>query len=99
VKRTETCKRQTAHVERLNDNNLREQQQLTRRRRSREKVGSSVRCRKDQEAWHPYAHHQELETICVLLPPMACDALVAGYWSGAEQPAMRPGRGMLLDYA
>ena len=23
-------------------------------------------------------HHQELETICVLLPPMVCDALVAG---------------------
>ena len=27
---------------------------------------------------HFYAHHQELETICVLLPPMVCDALVAG---------------------
>ena len=39
-----------------------------------------------------YAHHQELETICVLLPPMVCDALVAGCWrSGAEQPAMRSG--------
>ena len=25
-----------------------------------------------------YAHHQELETICVLLPPMVCNALVAG---------------------
>ena len=33
---------------------------------------------------HFYAHHQELETICVLLPPMVCDALVAGCWrSGA----------------
>jgi hypothetical protein len=27
---------------------------------------------------HFYAHHQELETICVLLSPMVCDALVAG---------------------
>ena len=25
-----------------------------------------------------YAHHQELEAICVLLPPMMCDALVVG---------------------
>ena len=39
-----------------------------------------------------YAHHHELETICVLLPPMVCDALVAGCWmSGAEQQAMRSG--------
>ena len=39
-----------------------------------------------------YANHQELETICVLLPPMVCDALVAGCWrSGAGQPAMRSG--------
>jgi len=31
-----------------------------------------------------YAHHQELENICVLLPPMVYDALVAGCWrSGA----------------
>ena len=38
-----------------------------------------------------YAHHQELAIICVLLPPMVCDALVAGFWrSGAGQPAMRP---------
>ena len=31
--------------------------------------------------WHFYAHHQELETICVLLPPMVCSAwllVVAG---------------------
>ena len=28
---------------------------------------------------HFYAHHQELETICVLLPPMVCSALVAGF--------------------
>jgi len=36
------------------------------------------------------AHHQELETISVLLPPMVCDALVAGCSrSGTEQPAMR----------
>ena len=41
---------------------------------------------------HIYAHHQELETICVLLPPMVCDASVAGCWrSGAEQQAIRPG--------
>jgi hypothetical protein len=26
---------------------------------------------------HLYAHHQELETICVLLSPMVCNALVA----------------------
>jgi len=38
-----------------------------------------------------YAHHQELETICVLLLPMVCNALVAGVRrSGAEQQAMRP---------
>ena len=35
---------------------------------------------------HFYAHHQELEAICVLLPPMVCDALVAGCRrSGAGQ--------------
>ena len=46
-----------------------------------------------------YAHHQELETICVLLLPTVCDALVAGCWrSGAGQPAMRSVWGMLLDY-
>ena len=40
---------------------------------------------------HFYAHHQEFETIGVLLPPMACNALVAGgQRSGAEQQAMRP---------
>ena len=39
-----------------------------------------------------YAHHQKLETISVLLPPMVCDALVAGgRRSGAEQQAMRLG--------
>ena len=39
---------------------------------------------------HFYAHHQELETICVLLPPMVCDSLIAGCWmSGTGQPAMR----------
>ena len=33
-----------------------------------------------------YAHHQELETILVLLPHMVCNALVAGgRWSGAGQ--------------
>ena len=41
---------------------------------------------------HFYAHHQELETIYVLLPPMVCSALVAGCrGSGAGQQAMRPG--------
>ena len=40
---------------------------------------------------HFYAHHQELETICVLLPPVACYVLVAGCQrSGAGQQAMRP---------
>ena len=39
-----------------------------------------------------YAHHQELETICVLLRPMVCNALVAGgLKSGAGQQAMLPG--------
>jgi len=41
---------------------------------------------------HLYAHHQELETILVLLLHMVCNALVAGGWrSGAGQQAMRPG--------
>ena len=41
---------------------------------------------------HFCAHHQELETICVLLPPVVCDALVAGSRrSGAGQQAMCPG--------
>jgi hypothetical protein len=40
---------------------------------------------------HFYVHHQELETICVLLSPMVCSALVAGCrGSGARQQAMRP---------
>ena len=40
---------------------------------------------------HFYAHHQELENICVLLPPIVCNALVAGgRKSGAGQQAMRP---------
>ena len=31
-----------------------------------------------------YAHHQELATICMLLPPIVCSALIAGCrWSGA----------------
>ena len=42
---------------------------------------------------HFYAHHQEFETICVLLPPMVCDALVAGCWkSDARQQAVSLGR-------
>jgi len=41
---------------------------------------------------HLYAHHQELETILVLLPHMMCVALVAGgQRSGAGQQGMRPG--------
>ena len=41
---------------------------------------------------HFYAHHQELETLCVLLPPMVCSALVAGCRGlGAGQQAMRSG--------
>jgi len=41
---------------------------------------------------HSYAHHQELETILVLLPHMVCDALVAGSrLFGVEQQAMCPG--------
>ena len=47
---------------------------------------------------HFCAHHQELQTICVLLPPMVYDALVADCWrSGAEQQAMRSEGGMLLE--
>ena len=35
------------------------------------------------------AHHQELTTICVLLPPMVCSVLVAGgRKSGARQQAV-----------
>jgi hypothetical protein len=38
---------------------------------------------------HFYAHHQEFETILVLLPHMVCNALVAGgQRSGAGQQAM-----------
>ena len=41
---------------------------------------------------HLYAHHQELETILVLLPHMVCNALVVGgRWSGSGQQAMCPG--------
>ena len=40
---------------------------------------------------HSYAHHQELETILLLLPHMVCTALVAGgRLLGVEQQAMRP---------
>ena len=41
---------------------------------------------------HIYAHHQELETILVLLLHMVCNALVAGgQLLRAQQQAMRPG--------
>ena len=47
---------------------------------------------------HLYAHHQELETIFVLLLHMVCNTLVAGgRQSGAGQQAMRPGWGKLCD--
>jgi len=39
---------------------------------------------------HLYAHHQELDTILVLLPHVVCNALVAGgQLLGAGQQAMR----------
>ena len=42
---------------------------------------------------HLYAHHQELETIFVLLQHMVRNTLVAGcQLLGAEQQAMRSGR-------
>ena len=45
-----------------------------------------------------YAHHQDLETILVLLPHMVCNALVAGgRLLGAERQAMRPAWGRLWD--
>jgi len=45
-----------------------------------------------------YAHHQELETILVLLPHMVCNALVSGVrLSGAVQQAMCPGCGELWN--
>ena len=41
---------------------------------------------------HFYAHHQELESMCVLLPPMVCDALFDGCReSGAGQQAILSG--------
>ena len=41
---------------------------------------------------HLYAHHQELETILVLLPHIVCNALVAGgRLLGAGQQAMSVG--------
>jgi len=47
---------------------------------------------------HLYAHHQELDTILVLLPHMVCSVLVAGgRLLGAEQQDMRPGWGKLLE--
>ena len=41
---------------------------------------------------HSYAHHQDLETILVLLPHIVCNALVAcGQLLGLEQQVMHPG--------
>ena len=34
---------------------------------------------------HLYAHHQELKTICVLLPPVVCNAFVAGGRRSGEE--------------
>ena len=43
---------------------------------------------------HLYAHHQELETIIVLLSHMVCNALTAGgRRSGTGQQAMRKAAG------
>ena len=42
--------------------------------------------------WNLYAHHQELDTMLLLLPRIVCNALVAGGWMlRAELQAMRPG--------
>jgi len=42
--------------------------------------------------WHLYAHHQELETILVLLPRIVCNVLVVGgRRSGAGQHNVHPG--------
>ena len=47
---------------------------------------------------HLYAHHQELETILVLLPRMVYNTLAAGgRLLGAEQQAMRPGFSLISD--
>ena len=46
---------------------------------------------------HFYAHHQELETICVLLPPMVRIAWLLVVGGPAGQQAMRPVRVMLHD--
>jgi len=47
---------------------------------------------------YTYAHHQDLETILVLLPHMVCNVLVAGgRRSGAGQQAMHPGWEKLLE--
>jgi len=48
---------------------------------------------------HLYTHHQEFETIFVLLPHMVCNVLVVGGRRlGAGQQAMRPGEGKLCDW-
>jgi len=47
---------------------------------------------------HLYAHHQELETILVLLSHMVCNVLVSGgRLLRGEQQAMRPGGGKLCS--
>jgi len=48
--------------------------------------------------WHLYAHHQELETILLLLLRVVCNDLVAGgRLLGAEQQVMRPGWGKFCE--
>ena len=34
---------------------------------------------------HFYAHHQELETVCVLVPPMVCSAVRVKYMISVKQ--------------
>ena len=44
-----------------------------------------------------YAHHQELETICVLLPPMVCSALLLVVGGQVQAASYASRRGMLHD--
>ena len=46
---------------------------------------------------HYYSHHQELDTICALLPPVVCSAwlMVVGGQVGVEQQTVSPERVIL----
>ena len=44
---------------------------------------------------HFYAHHQELETICVLLPPMVCSAWLLVVGDQVQDSRHRSARNML----